>query len=460
MAPGSALLGQPPANDDDYTIIQAVLVSIGLVGKLPPEKGLHFPGPPRPPPDQYHFETTAPKILVGAAIGSFLIITVTAARLVVRGRNAKLRYGWDDVFITIGAFTALTSPALSIATVVVGGLGKHMYDATYNEYYYFDRLKPGRFLGLYVPLAFVKISIVCFYMRLTSLSSRAWMIFHWVLLFLCSSLLITSVCLITFQCHNITAYWDPKRYATWDHPPECLPLYGIVKALNGWHILTDATLLISPIVMLWRVQMKFTKKLRVWSIGLVGCVNIVLSVYTYYKVNVWSISELTLGIITASLPILAVPASKFASLFSSKKSPSPSTSRAGRYFFDKMQRNVRRRNDDPIRLDDSLETFRSNELSRSSTRVGAEEERQNGSVSGVQGGGGVNSSGGGGEEGGAGREMRGGVTHRWTMEGYKKEKHEGDIQISIEGWDLERGRPAEMEPTASPAAKPGDVDRA
>lgn len=181
---------------------------------------------------------------------------------------------------------------------------------------------------------------------------------------------------------------------------------------------------------------------------------------TYYKVNVWSISELTLGIITASLPILAVPASKFASLFSSKKSPSPSTSRAGRYFFDKMQRNVRRRNDDPIRLDDSLETFRSNELSRSSTRVGAEEERQNGSVSGVQGGGGVNSSGGGGEEGGAGREMRGGVTHRWTMEGYKKEKHEGDIQISIEGWDLERGRPAEMEPTASPAAKPGDVDRA
>lgn len=107
MAPGSALLGQPPANDDDYTIIQAVLVSIGLVGKLPPEKGLHFPGPPRPPPDQYHFETTAPKILVGAAIGSFLIITVTAARLVVRGRNAKLRYGWDDVFITIGAVRLL-----------------------------------------------------------------------------------------------------------------------------------------------------------------------------------------------------------------------------------------------------------------------------------------------------------------------------------------------------------------
>lgn len=168
------------------------------------------------------------------------------------------------------------------------------------------KLKPGRFLGLYVPLAFVKISIVCFYMRLTSLSSRAWMIFHWVLLFLCSSLLITSVCLITFQCHNITAYWDPKRYATWDHPPECLPLYGIVKALNGWHILTDATLLISPIVMLWRVQMKFTKKLRVWSIGLVGCVNIVLSVCRIQSNNALNTDLLCTFYLFYLLPLLHV----------------------------------------------------------------------------------------------------------------------------------------------------------
>lgn len=160
MAPDSAFLGQPPANDNDYTIVQALIVSIGLLGKLDPGRGLHFPGPPRPPPNEYHFETTAPKILVGAAIGSFLIIAVTASRLVIRGRNAKLRYGWDDAFIALGAvrllsnlavvsdqvliqsyqLTALTSPALSFATVAVGGLGKHMYDVTYEEYYNFDRV--------------------------------------------------------------------------------------------------------------------------------------------------------------------------------------------------------------------------------------------------------------------------------------------------------------------------------
>ncbi|KAL9614167.1 MAG: hypothetical protein Q9167_001319 [Letrouitia subvulpina] len=417
MAPESAFLGHPPANDNDYTIVQAFIVSLGLLGKVDPKNGLQFPGPPRPPPDQYHFETTAPKVLVGAAIGSFLMIAVTTARLVVRGRNAKLRYGWDDVFIVLGTLTGLTSPALSFATVAVGGLGKHTYDVTYEEYYYFDR-----------------------------------------------------------------AYWNPKRYATWDHQPKCLPFYGIVKALNTWHILTDGALLISPIVMLWSVQMKLTKKLRVWSVGIVGCVNIVLSIFrikannlgadlfcfptdVYHRVNVWSISELTLGVITASLPVLAVPASKFASLFSSKKSPSPPTSRGGRYFFEKVHRVVRRRHDDSIRLDDSLGTFGSYGLSNSSTRVGAEEERQNGSVSAVQGGDGANSGGGGGGGGGDGdgerrggdanRTRKGEVTNRWTMEGYKQERQDGDIQRSTEEWDLERGRPAAVEPAAIPAVKLG-----
>lgn len=93
--------------------------------------------------------------------------------------------------------------------------------------------------------------------------------------------------------------------------------------------------------------------------------------------------------------------------------------------------------------------------------MGAEEERQNGSVPGVQRGDGVNGSGGsgdGGDEGEGGdtnREKRGEVTHRWTMEGYKKEKQEGVIQASMEGWDLERGRPAATEPAAPPAAKLG-----
>lgn len=132
------------------------------------------------------------------------------------------------------------------------------------------------------------------------------MIFHWVLLFLCSSLLITSLFIIMFQCHDVEAYWDPKRYATWDHPPKCLPLYGLIKGLNVWHIVTDATLLISPIVMLWRVQMKLTKKLRVWSIGIVGCVNIVLSICRIQSNNLGSdlLCTFTLFYLLPLLPVL------------------------------------------------------------------------------------------------------------------------------------------------------------
>ena len=66
------------------------------------------------------------------------------------------------------------------------------------------------------------------------------------------------------------ANFRPILYADADGGRSCLDLSKVAAALNVWHIVTDALLLIVPIVMLWKVQMRLVVKLRVWIIGLVG----------------------------------------------------------------------------------------------------------------------------------------------------------------------------------------------
>ena len=115
-------------------------------------------------------------------------------------------------------------------------------------------------------------------MRLNSLSSRRWKITHWIL-FVCTTLfLLASLFFPVLLCRPVTAAWNIIGYAYLDKPPQCFDLYNTIVALNVVNVLTDAALLIVPVVMLWSVQMKVSAKLRVWSAGIVGCVNIIISI--------------------------------------------------------------------------------------------------------------------------------------------------------------------------------------
>ena len=128
MSPLSAILGQPPANDDDITIVRAYNAMLGMPSK-DPMKG--FPSMvPRPPPGQYHYETRAPIILAYNAICLTLMVLSTGTRIAIRLQNYKLRFGWDDAMIIIATMFALISPCISIANVHLGGGGKHYYDLT------------------------------------------------------------------------------------------------------------------------------------------------------------------------------------------------------------------------------------------------------------------------------------------------------------------------------------------
>ena len=109
----SALIGQPPANHDDYLVVRAWYVTIGLADKINPAKGFHF-GVSRPPPDQYHRETRAPIIYGYCSVAIFLMIMATAVRVAIRVRNYKLHVGWDDWVIVLATVSRLHAVSMAI----------------------------------------------------------------------------------------------------------------------------------------------------------------------------------------------------------------------------------------------------------------------------------------------------------------------------------------------------------
>ena len=110
MSPPSALLGHPPANDDDRLIVRAFYV---LIGKPDTDTSKGFKSPtPRPPPGQYRRESRGPDILAYCSTCIFIMVLITGMRLALRMRSYKLRFGWDD-WVIIPAAVSFRPPQRS-----------------------------------------------------------------------------------------------------------------------------------------------------------------------------------------------------------------------------------------------------------------------------------------------------------------------------------------------------------
>jgi hypothetical protein len=101
MANSSALVGSPPATQDDYWIVRSLLLVAGIPNP-DPSKGAKIP-PARPPPERYHFETNGPRIIAGSAVSLVVMALFTGTRLLLRSQKAGLKFGLDDWFIIPGA---------------------------------------------------------------------------------------------------------------------------------------------------------------------------------------------------------------------------------------------------------------------------------------------------------------------------------------------------------------------
>jgi hypothetical protein len=303
---GSAFFQQPPKTEDDYWIARSLLLPTGL--KLDPKKGIKL-GPPRPPPDLYHFETKGPGVIAGSTVCIVIMVSITFTRLLLRWFKASVRFGADDWLIIPGLVScsvyhlilmlaiddlflrqilAVAWPALQIAMVQYGGAGKHMYDVTYHEFYMVNWLGSIAKMDFFVAVGIIKMSIVVFNIRLTGLSSHKWLIAHWTFFGLLLAYTLAAFFMNVFQCNPPSANFDSIAAGKLPIAAKCLSENRLGTILSSLHVAMDFCLLAVPIIVLWKVQMDWAKKIRlyiIFSLGAISCIGSVFRQLAQAKVG-------------------------------------------------------------------------------------------------------------------------------------------------------------------------------
>jgi hypothetical protein len=132
----SAYFNTPPANERDERIAAGLLLLIGLPPNIKdPKNGVTIP--PLRPTENYHFETKGPRVIAALSVCMGILTLATFLRLGIRLFVHGVRFGTDDWLIIPAYLLSMAYAALQIAMVQYGGAGKHFYDVTYQEYYYY-----------------------------------------------------------------------------------------------------------------------------------------------------------------------------------------------------------------------------------------------------------------------------------------------------------------------------------
>ena len=98
---GSAVIGQPPNNQDDFFIVRGLMRVMGLPdGVLDPAKGLQLPLK-RPATDEYplSYPNKGPGVIAALSVAITLVVLITGTRLQLRFFRKDLHWGWEDIVI-------------------------------------------------------------------------------------------------------------------------------------------------------------------------------------------------------------------------------------------------------------------------------------------------------------------------------------------------------------------------
>ncbi|MCJ1465364.1 hypothetical protein MMC07_003982 [Pseudocyphellaria aurata] len=317
----SAPFGSPPATDDDLWIVKGLIRLFRIPpGKLDPAEGFHLGV--HPPPN-YKFQSRGPGLIVSAVIVIVLITLITGGRLALRWRRRDLRWGPDDWMIIPAAMGSILWMALTIPAVTRGGVGKHLWDVTYVEFFWYFKIAGIKQVVFYVTAGLIKISITLFNRRLTGLTSEKWLYAHNVFLVLVVSYTILALFINIFQCKPAGSQYDLIEFGRIVNPTKCLD----EKILNNFfiicHVIFDFALLSVPLIVLYKIKMNTSRKIRIgflFSIGSISCLGSAMRLATkvdhsqdrtwaYRKRLNWTIVDIFFGITAASLPVLnaAIP---------------------------------------------------------------------------------------------------------------------------------------------------------
>ncbi|KAL7274653.1 hypothetical protein RUND412_002435 [Rhizina undulata] len=272
-----------------------------------------------------------PRIVATAEAFMAAISFIVILRLWVRVKMVRL-FGVDDWMIVFGTLMSIALSAVAIAEVRYGA-GRHTADIPIDDITYGLKLN---FISQFLTIsatALVKMSVCFFLLRLAAkpLYQR---ICYGILIFT-GVYTIACTFAIAFQCKPVALAWDETIEG------QCMSiklLQGMSYTYSGVSIFTDFFLVALPVPMLWDVKIRSRQKAMVCIILGFGTLQVSSAfvmrpflgltmqsassasiVKMTYNVNygktgdflwdstdltIWSIIEIDIGIITASMPAL------------------------------------------------------------------------------------------------------------------------------------------------------------
>ncbi|KAI9843165.1 MAG: hypothetical protein M1838_002753 [Thelocarpon superellum] len=248
--------------------------------------------------------------LVALNVAMLVLSTVSVVLRLWARRLVQVRMGWDDWLILISLFLAYgLSSTMFMATHF--GVGTHLLANSYSDLLMVFKALYS-FLIIYgLEIALVKISILLFYLRIFPARKFRRLCIGFIVFTVGSAMSIVLVAI--FQCDPISEYWTRNNSGT------CINPYKWLMAEGGITLFINASLLILPIPLVWRLQLKLPQKLGVLGFFCAGSLVCIASIvripyishmftvdpiFTGVVTAQWSVVEANMGIICACLPVL------------------------------------------------------------------------------------------------------------------------------------------------------------
>ncbi|MCJ1455501.1 hypothetical protein MMC28_005856 [Mycoblastus sanguinarius] len=221
-------------------------------------------------------------------------------------RIARTKLRADDWWIVAGLIFT-TGYAVSYSLTVKYGMGRHAIFITNVKSFTITAITAESFYT--VSIFAIKLSILFLYRRIFP---QRW--FKHTLIVLGGFIVaytLAQVFYVIFQCVPISSAWNPNETG------KCVPYGSLALAMGIVNILTDITMLILPIPLLWKLNVSGTRKWMLtvmFSLGGFVCITSIVRQFYLRKVGstdpsyddvqgaTISTIEICVGVISACLP--------------------------------------------------------------------------------------------------------------------------------------------------------------
>jgi len=250
--------------------------------------------------------------------GVFTVIStiVLALRLWSRLSIAGRLQAFD--WVTVVAYVAIVAwSALTLDEQRVVGPNAFQCDQTYNEIIGYERDWDILMFTYPIVIFIIKLSLLLFYHQLSSWFPLRCSVY--ITGFLCFGNAMAAIFTWVFQC-NYPNLWDHQADMNLDCKLDQVP---IVVAMGAISIATDIIIWLSPMPLVWQLQLNTRERvlaIGTFGIGLVACVGSMMRLIAVKKylafgqdasgddsrqpINCWAIVEMNLALICACVPAL------------------------------------------------------------------------------------------------------------------------------------------------------------